>query len=146
MKKFILKFLTASNNDVINVCMLMLRCTIGIILFIVGAQKTLGWFEGMGMNVIVESFGKIGISAPLAYLSSYTEFIGGFLLAVGLLTRPVAIAVVINMAVATGVMLPRGFFAGGASYPFTFLVCSVIILLAGPTKLSIDNLLWKSGK
>ena len=78
----------------------------------------------------------------LAYLSSYTEFIGGILLVVGLLTRPVALAVVINMAVATIVSLPRGFVAG-AAYPFSFMISAVIILLAGPMLISLDSLIFR---
>ena len=134
------------NNLIIKLlssCLLLLRITVGVILFIVGAGKVLGWFGGFGMQTTINFFvTKEGFSVLLAYLSSYTEFIGGILLVVGLLTRPVALAVVINMAVATIVSLPRGFVAG-AAYPFSFMISAVIILLAGPMLISLDSLIFR---
>ena len=61
-------------------------------------------------------FAIVGLVVPgtARVLSCYTELIGGSLLTVGLLTRPAAFAVMINMLIATIVMLPKGFFAGGA--------------------------------
>ncbi len=125
----------------------MLRCTIGIILFVVGSGKVLGWFGGFGMETTIKFFAQVGISVPLTYLSSYTEFIGGLLLAVGLFTRPAAFAVMINMLVATIVTLPNGFIAtNGASYPFIFFIISIVILFAGPMAYSVDNILLKQDK
>jgi putative oxidoreductase len=133
--------LTKSSIPLLSISLLLLRCTVGIILFVIGAGKVLGWFGGKGLEPTVQMFvANIGIPAFLAYLSCFTEFIGGFLLIVGFLTRPAAIAVAINMAVATAVLLPKGFFMGGAAYPFSLLVSSVIILLAGPMAFSLDSL------
>jgi putative oxidoreductase len=138
----IIKLLTGTNPKLLSSCLLLLRITVGVILFIVGAGKVLGWFGGFGMQTTINFFvTKEGFSSLLAYLSSYTEFIGGFLLVVGLLTRPVAFAIVINMAVATIVSLPRGFVAG-AAYPFSFMISAVIILLAGPMLFSLDSLIF----
>ena len=80
------------------------------------------------------------------YLSSYTEFIGGLLLVLGFLTRPAAFAVMINMHVAFLVTLPGGFIMGGASYPFSLLVTSIVIIISGPMSYSIDYLLFKPDK
>lgn len=84
---------------------------------------------------------------PLTYLSTYTEFLGGLLLIIGLLTRPVAFAVMINMLVATLVTLPHGFMGPtGAQTPFLFLVIDIVILLAGPMAFSVDRIIFgKSG-
>jgi putative oxidoreductase len=137
-----MKLLTGTNNTLLNISVLLLRCTVGSILFVVGAGKVLGWFGGQGIEATINIFvTKMSISAFLAYLSCYTEFIGGFLLIVGLLTRPAALAVMINMLVATLVMLPNGFITGGASYPFSLLMISIIILLTGPMAYSFDALL-----
>ena len=139
----IIKLLTGTNPKLLSSCLLLLRITVGVILFIVGAGKVLGWFGGFGMQTTINFFvTKEGFSVLLAYLSSYTEFIGGFLLVVGLLTRPVAFAIAINMAVATIVSLPRGFVAG-AAYPFSFMINAVIILLAGPMLFSLDSLIFR---
>ena len=133
-----MKLLTETNTTLLNVFLLLLRCTVGIILFIAGAGKVLGWFGGQGIEATIDLFVKdMGISPFLAYLSCYTEFIGGFLLIVGLLTRPAAFAIMINMLVAVLVTLPNGFLAG-ASYPFSFMMSSIIILLAGPMAYSLD--------
>jgi putative oxidoreductase len=126
--------------------MLLLRITVGVILFVVGSGKVLGWFGGHGMETTVKFFvTKQGCTPLLVYMSSYTEFIGGFLLIVGLLTRPVAFSIVINMAVAGIVLLPRGFITG-ASYPFSLMISALIILLAGPMKFSLDSLLFRPGE
>jgi putative oxidoreductase len=136
--------LIETNPQLLSTCILLLRITIGIILFIIGAGKVLGWFGGSGMEITIQSFvSRLGISPLLAYLSSYTEFIGGLLLIVGLLTRLAAFAVMINMVVATIVLLPKGFIAGGAAFPFTLMISAVIILLAGPMLFSLDSLLFR---
>ena len=141
------KVLYETNPGLINASFLLLRCTIGIILFIVGSGKILGWFGGFGFNITAEFYGKMGFSVFLTYLSSYTEFIGGLLLTIGLLTRPAAVLVLINMIVATIVMLPNGFLGPrGASYPFTFLIITLIILLTGPMNYSLDYFLVKINK
>lgn len=140
----IIKTMIGSNPNLVSFCLLLLRCTIGILLFIAGSGKALGWFGGNGMETIIQGFSKIGISMPLAYLSSYTEFIGGLLLTIGLLTRPAAFAIMINMLVATLVSLPRGFMGPtGAQTPFIFLVIDIVILLAGPMTFSFDALIFR---
>lgn len=141
-----MKLLTETNTTLLNISLLLLRCTVGIILFMAGAGKVLGWFGGQGIEATIDLFVKeMGISPFLAYLSCYTEFIGGFLLIVGLLTRPAAFAIMINMLVAALITLPNGFLKG-ASYPFSFLMSSIIILLAGPMAYSLDAWLLSGRK
>ena len=136
-----MKLLTQTSDTLLNAGILLLRCTVGVILFGLGAGKAFGWFGGFGMEMTLHSFSQMGFSAPLAYLSTYTEFIGGFLLIVGFLTRPAAFAMTINLLVATSVMLPKGFFMGMAAYPFSLMISSMILLLTGPMAYSIDSLL-----
>src|SRR5207249_9402439 len=69
---------------------LILRVTLGVVMFPHGAQKLLGWFGGYGfsgtMNMFTE---KMGIPAALAFLVILSEFFGmvglfpGFLLWLG---------------------------------------------------------------
>jgi putative oxidoreductase len=137
--------LKATTPGLVNLSLLMLRCTIGILLFVAGSGKLLGWFGGYGLDASMQGYAKMGISPFLTYLSIYTEFVGGFLLTIGLVTRPAAFAVMINMIVATLVSLPRGFMGPtGAQTPFMFLVIDVVILLAGPMAFSIDALIFNS--
>jgi putative oxidoreductase len=139
----IIKLLTKNNSTLLSTCLLLLRITVGVILFIVGSGKVLGWFDGFGMETTIKFFvTKPGFTPLLAYMSSYTEFIGGFLLIVGLLTRPAAFAVMINMTVAGIVSIPKGFVVG-AAYPFSLMVSAIIILLAGPMSFSLDSFIFR---
>lgn len=143
----ITKLLTKNNEALLSTSFLLLRCVAGIVLFMVGAGKVFGWFGGYGMAATIKGYSQMGFSMPLAYLSSYTELIGGLLFIIGFLTRPVAIAVIINMVVATIVMLPHGFLGpSGSSYPFAFLIISISILISGPMSFSIDSLIFQKQK
>ncbi len=136
-----------NNVTLLNLSLLMLRLALGIVLFMVGSGKVLGWFGGYGLHTTIQFYIKMGIAVPLAYLSCFTEFIGGLLITLGLFTRPAAFAVVINMTVATITMLPSGFLGAdgpGASYPFAFLIIAVVILLVGPMNFSFDYLIFHS--
>jgi putative oxidoreductase len=140
--KVIFKFLNNTNTNLLNICLLLLRCLIGIYLFIAGAGKAMGWFGGFNIDATIQFYTKMGISLPLAYLSCYTEFIGGFLLIIGLFTRPAAFAVMINMLVATIISLHAGLIGpASAQTPFIFLIVDIAILIAGPMSISIDKLL-----
>jgi putative oxidoreductase len=136
-----MKALTQTNTRLLSISLLLLRCTVGTILFVAGAGKVLGWFGGLGLEATLEGFSKTGISEFWAYVSCYTEFIGGFLLIIGLLTRPAALALFINMLVAVIIVGTKSFFSGGGAYPFTLMICSLVILLIGPMAYSIDALL-----
>ncbi len=137
------KLLTGNNEQLLSIGVLLLRCTVGLIMFVVGAGKTFGWFGGQGFEQTVQGFTERGYPLLLTYLHIFTEFIGGLLLIIGLLTRPVAIAVIINMAVATIVLLPSGFIMGRAAYPFCLMMMTIVILLTGPMTYSIDHLLTR---
>jgi putative oxidoreductase len=133
--------LTATNDTLLGIALLLLRGAVGGILFAAGAGKVFGWFGGMGMEATVESFAAhSGISAPWAYLSTYTELVGGLLLALGLLTRPAAIAVAVNMLVAGILTIPMGFLAV-AAYPFSLMASAAAIAVAGPMRYSLDAII-----
>lgn len=137
-----MKLLTQTNASLLNISLLLLRWMVGIIFFVAGAGKVFGWFGGWGLEATVNAFKtNMGISAFWAYVSSYAELIGGLLLIIGLFTRPAALILVINMLVAVILVGTKGFFTGGAAYPFSLMISSLIILFAGPMAYSIDALL-----
>ena len=137
-------FIRGSNDKLLSAGFLLLRLTAGGILFVAGSGKVFGWFGGYGLELTIKMFvSHMGISAFWATVSSLTEMIGGVLFIIGFLTRPAAFAVTINMAVAAYVSLPRGFLAG-AAYPFTIMIISLVLLIAGPMLLSIDAILFRS--
>ena len=137
-----MKPLIETNQRALNIAILFLRLMTGLILFVAGAGKVLGWFDGFGMTSTVEIFRtNMHLSAFWAYLSSYTEFIGGCLIMIGLLTRFASIALLTNMLVATLLFGFKNFFMGGAAYPCLLFVIFLVITLTGPMAYSIDALL-----
>ncbi|HEX8974414.1 MAG TPA: DoxX family protein [Patescibacteria group bacterium] len=142
-----MEILTATNEKLESLGILLLRLALGVILFIGGAGKVMGWFGALGIGFGIEKtlgfYAASGFSAPLAYLSMFAEFVGGFLLVIGLLTRLAALAVTINMLVAFVVMLPQGFFLGFAAYPFVLAIVALTILLTGPGRYSLDALIFR---
>ena len=145
-----MKPLTETNTRALSTAILLLRIMAGLILFVGGAGKVMGWFGGFGMPTTLEMFkafkSNIHLTPFWIYLSCYAEFIGGFLIIIGLFTRFAAIALFINMLVATLVVGFKNFFMGGAAYPFLLFVIFLAIVLSGPMDYSIDALLSKRKK
>src|SRR5438046_7758704 len=84
---------------------LILRVTLGVVMFPHGAQKLLGWFGGYGfsgtMNMFTE---KMGIPSALAFLVIMTEFFGSLGLILGFLRRLVAFGVFCFFVVGIGMV------------------------------------------
>jgi putative oxidoreductase len=138
------KILYTTKPFLLNISLLLARLTIGILLFWAGSGKALGWFAGFGPETTLKFYNQMGFSEPMAFLSIYTEFIGGFLLIIGLLTRPAAFAVMINMAVATFISLPHGLMGpNSAQTPLLYLIIDIIILFSGPMAYSFDRFLFR---
>src|SRR5580693_6290918 len=109
-----------------------------------------GWGKLTDIGKVIHFFTDLGIPAPVlnAYFVSALEFGGGLLLLVGLGSRLIALPLVIDMIVAyitadrealfSIISSPDKFMAAA---PFTFLVASLIILIFGPGKVSVDALL-----
>src|SRR2546423_1859993 len=98
---------------------LPLRVILGLGIAAHGAQKLFAWCGGPGLHGVEHFFGKLGVPAPMVSgpFVAGLELFGGLLLVVGLLTRPVALLLAIEMVVAVLLVhLPNGFFVdkGGA--------------------------------
>ena len=93
----------------------------------------------------VKTVADIGFPAPafFAVLSALTEFLGGFLLAVGLWTRYVAFFVLFNMAVAVYRNASRGSFDELA---FLYAIVALASLIQGGGSLSLDARLRKTAR
>jgi putative oxidoreductase len=105
-------------------------------------------FDGGVVGLANGYFAKWGLAAPLAwaYGIALLEFVGGILLAVGFLTRPVALLIAVEMAVAViTVHLPNGFFwiAKGYEYPLLWGLLALAIAWRGGDRLSVDRALGK---
>jgi putative oxidoreductase len=110
--------------------------------------------DGMGqlndIGKVVNFFTALEIPAPAlnAYFISTLEFGGGLLLILGLGSRLIAVPLVIDMLVAYiaadrealfSIISNPDKFTGAA--PYNFLIASLILLIFGPGKASVDALL-----
>lgn len=108
------------------------------------------------LGKISEYFASLGLPFPTlnAFLVGSTETFGSLLLMVGLASRLAAIPVTVSMTVAylaadfeavTHIFSDPDKFVQAA--PFPFLLASLIVLVFGPGRFSIDALIgWKAGK
>ena len=141
-----MKIFTHTSEKLEMTAILIVRITLGIIMFAHGSQKVLGVFGGKGLEVTVAMMSKgLGGPAWLPYLSAFTEFLGGAAMVLGLFTRFFSIGILINMLVAVIVVhLPNGFFAPmGFEFPGSLAMSALAITLAGPGKVSLDYLLFR---
>ena len=119
----------------------MVRVTAGLLLMPHGAQKLFGWFGGYGIAGTGQFFAaKLGLPAWLALVAGLIEFFGGLLLALGLLTRPVAALVFGLMAVAiVQVHFPVWFWTdGGLEYPLFWAIVALSFVIRGGGRYSLD--------
>ncbi|HZN45078.1 MAG TPA: DoxX family protein [Nitrospiraceae bacterium] len=129
---------------------LILRLTLGLVMFPHGAQKLLGWFGGFGFDGTMGFFTqKMGLPWIIAFLVIMGEFFGSLALIVGFFTRFVAASfVVIMVGAITTSHLPHGFFMNwsgqqqGEGYEYHLLVIgmSVALMLTGAGQLSVDRM------
>lgn len=125
----------------------LMRFAVGLWLVPHGMQKLFGAFGG-NIEGTAGFFTKVGLepALPLAYLVGVTEFFGGILVAIGLLTRPAAAAACIMLLVAAfHVHLGNGFFwtKGGYEYPLLWAVMMFAIFLQGGGARSLDARIGK---
>lgn len=127
----------------------LLRLSLGLVMFPHGAQKALSWFGGHGWSGTMDFLtGQIGMPGFAAAGVILLEFLGPLLLFAGLLTRAVALSFVGIMlgAIAT-VHWPHGFFMNwfgtqqGEGFEFHLLVIgmALALVLQGGGRWSIDG-------
>lgn len=118
---------------------LIARVTLGALLIHHGTAKVFGGVSGLAQHL-----SDLGwpLATLQAYLASYTEFLGGVFLVVGLFTRFSALC---NVGLFTIIVTV---FHG--SDPFQdkeaglmYLVFSLIVLFTGPGRVSVDHYLFK---
>ena len=138
-------------NEQIGISLLLLRVILGIIFFAHGAQKVMGWFGGYGLAGTVGAFKNyMNIPAPMAYLASFTELLGGIFIIAGFLTRLSALGIIITMVMAiVKVHWKSGFFlssgepnkGNGIEYNLALITIGLILLITGAGQFSIDSAL-----
>src|SRR3984893_1949474 len=113
-----------------------------------------GWGKLHHLDKVTEFFTSLNLPMPAqtAVAISCLEFFGGIFLAIGLPSRLTALALTINLIVAYITADREALFSifsdpdkFYAAAPYTFLVASVIVLLFGPGKFTVDRLLGFRG-
>lgn len=111
-----------------------------------------GWGKLHHLSHVTQFFTSLGIPLPgfSAVLVSGLEFVGGLLLIAGLATRFVGLLLVVDMivayvttdlaALAAIVSDPDKFYSDAA---YTFLIASLIVLIFGAGRFSLDYLIWR---
>ena len=115
--------------------LLLLRLVVGYTMFYHGAQKLFGWFGGGGMEGFTGYIKSLGLPLPAAnaYAAAIAEFLGGILLALGVVFRPAALAVFFTMMVAVfSAHWSNGFGGkGGYEYPLNLGIAALALALIG---------------
>lgn len=116
---------------------------IGLLILRVFAGLALAFGHGLGKIPPSEGFvgmvGNLGLPAPglMAWFSGLAEFVGGILLALGLLTRPAALFIFLNMT--TAVLLAHaGDSFGDREKALLFGFIAIQFLFSGAGRYSID--------
>jgi putative oxidoreductase len=132
-------FKTISKPISIDGALLLLRVWLGSVMIYHGFPKVFTNNAGF-----VEYLTKFGYPIPsvMAALAAGAEFFGGMLIAIGLLTRPAAMLVLVTMLVA-------GFIAHGAEpfskqeLPLTYAMLSLALFVSGSGAFSVERAIEK---
>ena len=146
------RFVLRGSSDSEQYAILLVRVSIGLFFAISGANKL---FAAGGMKRMYDTLvaAKIPFPHHMAFFASGVEFISGLLLAVGLLSSPACVALLIDMIVAilTSKLssMPKGLSPLTWLDDFLYLpeVLYVLLLIrlgcSGPGKVSVDY--WIAG-
>jgi len=111
-----------------------------------------GWGKLHNLQNVTEFFTSLHLPAPAAtaVFISCLEFVGGILLALGLFSRIISLMMTVNLIVAYitadsealhAIFSDPDKFAAAA--PYVFLIASLIILIFGPGRFSLDTFLLR---
>lgn len=124
---------------------LVVRVIVGIIMATHGFQKLMGGPANFGGFL-----GQMGVPAPtlMAYVVTFVELVGGICLILGLFSRLTALLLTIDLAVTillvkvnVGLIAPVDQPGVGAELDLALIAGFLVVLLAGPGRLSLDYML-----
>jgi putative oxidoreductase len=146
-----LQLLFKTNN---SFAPLLVRLTLGLVMFAHGAQLALGWFGGYGFSATMGFFTQqMHIPAPFAFLAIAAEFAGSIGLVFGALSRVAAFGIAATMVVAIlTVHTANGFFMNwsgaqkgeGFEYHLLAIALALVVMINGAGKWSLDGLVARS--
>jgi putative oxidoreductase len=131
----------------------LLRAAVGLALVPHGLRLFLGYFPGTGVNIgsyarFSEVLDKTGYRPGKLWAAPVllTEFVAGPLLALGLFSRPAALAVFILMLLSAVDHIKDGYFwnTRGIEYPAMWAIAALYFVFHGGGAVSLDRLLgWE---
>lgn len=111
-----------------------------------------GWGKLHNLGKVTEFFVSLGLPMPgptAAFISSL-EFFGGILLALGLFSRVISLLLTVNLITAYITADREALFSifsdpdkFYAAAPYTFLFASLLVLIFGAGKISVDTLIGR---
>lgn len=131
-----------------NLGLLIIRLVLGITFIGHGAQKLFGWFGGHGVKGTAGFFESIGIKPGvfMAIMAGLSEFAGGALFALGLLTPLAAVLITGTMIVAIATVHGKnGYWVTGNGYEYNLLITAVVVgvALIGAGSYGLDSILFR---
>ena len=135
-----------------SIVLLILRLTLGIVIFPHGMQKLFGWFGGPGFAGEMKGLTESGIPAIVAFLVIIGESFGSLGLITGFLTRVGAFGILLIMLGAIFTVHAQfGFFMNwfgnkpGEGFEYHLLVIGIalVLLLRGGGAISVDGILQR---
>jgi putative oxidoreductase len=151
--KRLVQFVLQGNGDLEQYAILLVRVSIGVFFAISGAGKL---FVAAGTKPVYDTLVKARIPFPkqTAYFVAGVEFVCGSLAAVGFLSTPACVALMIDMIVATVTSavstLPKGLSPLSWLDDFLYLpevlyvLFFIWLICAGPGRFSVDY--WLAGQ
>lgn len=134
--------------------MMIVRLTLGIVMFPHGAQKLLGWFGGQGFSSTLQGMTSMGLPAVLVFLVILAEFFGSLSLILGFLGRVGAFGIFCVMlgAIFT-VHMHNGFFMNwmgnqkgeGFEYHLLAIGLALAVMVRGSGRASWDRSMSDKG-
>ncbi|WP_218827601.1 DoxX family protein [Rubricoccus marinus] len=125
-----------------------LGADLGLLVLRVSVGLAMAFGHGLGKLPpsagFVSKTGELGFPAPevFAWLAALSEFGGGLLLALGLLTRPAAAAVLFTMGVAF-FLAHAGDAFGDRELSYAYGSAAIALLLAGGGRYSLDAIVGR---
>lgn len=127
--------------------LLIIRLIIGLSFMAHGSQKLFGSFGGHGLEGTGGFFESIGIKPgkTMALFAGLSEFVGGLLFVLGLITPLASLLIIVTMLVAiVKVHAPNGFWATSNGYELNlvYLLVALGVALTGAGAYSLDALFF----
>jgi putative oxidoreductase len=128
-----------------DIGLLILRVTLGVLIIGHGTQKAFGWFHGPGPEAASKLFDSWGFrpGRAMVYIAATTECVGGLLILLGLATPAAAAILIGTLTIACVPNLTNGLWATRGGYELALLYCAmaVVVGFTGAGAYSVDHLL-----